>query len=265
MEISYGFRFIWSTEYFSNGSQVMVVNDKDGSTKAVLCDQQCEVTAVLVELSKVWHATCSPNNIAAVTCMISGVAMVKLFNNEGKHIKDIKLPYITIPSVVAFVNQGKGLLVADNENNSIYQIDVETEGAKKRKHEHKFQSIEDMSVNDNNDLFVVDYKGQSISCFKESGELIFDYNTDSDDDNDDFRPKSICVDKLGCVIVADMINQKTKLLNSDGNFLRDLTRAEDAISYPIYVSMNHRGQVTMVTNVIGMPGVYTVTYRPSIQ
>ncbi|CAH1780078.1 unnamed protein product [Owenia fusiformis] len=255
------FRLIFSICFFKNGSQVQIVIDEDGDTKAILCDVQSQVIDVLVVSSCVWHAICNNQDIAAISCKPESVPMVKLFNSSGSHLKNIVLHQIEIPSRLGFFSDHQ-LLIADNKAKVLHIVDIQSDGSSNQNFGHgrvgDFESIEDIAVDSGkNHVFVADSQGRSVKSYDISGNLLFEYT--GSDINSGINPKSLCVDSNGCVIIADNISNHIELLDQEGVFVKNIISKEPDIHSPIAVTFDRKGGLVVVTNVIGQPGIYIVT------
>ncbi|XP_050390564.1 E3 ubiquitin-protein ligase TRIM71 [Patella vulgata] len=101
--------------------------------------------------------------------------------------------------------------------------------------EKLFNSPKYVCVNINGDVCISDEDGKAILIFNKDLKLIGRY--EGCKNTNPFRPRGICCDRFGRIIVTDGDNHKIHLLSSSGEFIRYLLTEEDGVRGPVLVAI----------------------------
>ncbi|ESO95622.1 hypothetical protein LOTGIDRAFT_88081, partial [Lottia gigantea] len=85
-------------------------------------------------------------------------------------------------------------------------------------------------VNINGNICVSDQHGHAVVIFNKDFKLIGRYEGQSN--SHPFRPRGICCDRFGRIIVTDGDNHKIHLLSHSGEFVRYILSEEDSLRNP---------------------------------
>ncbi|CAH1781276.1 unnamed protein product [Owenia fusiformis] len=264
---------------------VMIVLSGYNNYKAILCNKQLKEMKTLNTTGNPYRVISSPDGLGvAVLCeRDDNTWIVQVFNTSGDHKRDIPLPDTIKPKAIA-VNSIGQMVIADGTNGSLVFINWQS-----GKVEHTTPSglftpsgLTDrgyktctsgyypfIAVTKQDHITISNRDTNIIRCVDSHGEEVFTYSGEGK--NALNRPRGVCVDTLGNILVADFGNNRVQLLSPDGTFIRHVLSESDGLKWPWSLAMDTEDNLLIGTGlppfivVIGelpQPEAFIVKYKP---
>jgi len=166
---------------------------------------------------------------------------------EGKIIHEIKVvPIVLFLSAVIFVSYGKqktewkgtieeenGVTVVKNPKEPMYEEDVfglEEElsiGEAEGREEYMFSEVQSIATDDEERIYVLDYKASSVKIFGRNGDFIKKFGREGQGPGEFFIPSTIIITKESEIMVQNIFN--LSFFSLEGEFKESISSAKESL------------------------------------
>ncbi|CAH1780757.1 unnamed protein product [Owenia fusiformis] len=211
---------------------------------ALLCDPNWKTKKTLVEKDVL--SVAAKDDLIAVACGEKNNVTVKLFQINGEHTKDIRIP--GSPKSMTFTNPNE--ILFNSEPGKLCYLDIQTGEIVNKRFYESVEEVQSIAVAPNNNIVVA--HEQNVTCIDKQGEEVFCYKG-----GDMEMISSVCVDSLGHIFIA---GTNIYVLTQNGISLKE--RSLPGLQTPNAVAVNNQGELVSGTQVLfGSAEVFTYKYR----
>ncbi|CAH1803085.1 unnamed protein product [Owenia fusiformis] len=154
------------------------------------------------------------------------------------------------------------LAVCDHNLGSVLYLDPNTgePNSTPQCKKHTFKCPMYVAINSKDVSVVSDISGHCVKGINPDGTKRFTYGgVQGPDDGQLNGPRGVFIDACDNIMVADTGNHRVILLSPEGRFLRYLMTADDGLSFPNTVTINHNEDELLIVD--SSQNLYIVKYR----
>ncbi|CAG2210621.1 TRIM2_3 [Mytilus edulis] len=164
---------------------------------------------------------------------------IKIFNMENETVTKV----ITLDKECYGLSFSNGSLAVGLSDDEIRIIDLEGNTLKSIQVESKSALYNLVYCNDR--VIYSDYDGNAVYCYDESGKQIWRYTQDLS------RPRGLCTDTYGNIIVVDYNSNRIIVISKDGQNSKVLISEEDGLKNPRCICFKHNESSGFICDING--------------
>lgn len=177
-----------------------------------------------------------------------GVNSLKIFDirQPQKINKTIDLgPTILEPFGLCVEKSTKDIFVSDKGAGCIYIFDKD--GSIKTSVKPEFQLIwpQYVTITNDDNILVTDYVNHKVFEYDLKGNQMFELGSEGSLDEQFLGPQGLAVDKHGYIFVADSANNRVKVLDENGNFIKNILTEKDSLERPQSLEIDRSGYIVV--------------------
>ena len=176
---------------------------------------------------------------------------VKVFTSDGDVVTTWGIGIFSSPSGIAVSSQGKFIIadvdkhavsVHNSDGNLLLQFGTWGSG------DYQFSSPSYVTVNKFDDIIVSDLCNGKIKVYDHAGKYKLSFSLSpgtSAGNTHAHRPRGICCDQFGNILVADRDNHRISMYTTQGSFIRHVLMRPD-IKFPWDLRVSNDGHIVLV-------------------